>query len=191
MNFLKLFRTHSEYEEEKDRGVELPNVSHCIQEVEVHYEQKTEETRLTLIFNVTNIETQYELFCADATVFPTELEIDGVTIPISDFESTWYDFSTTGQHTVKYKYSDNTVIPSHAFACCSGITKVIIPNCVVSVGVNSDGWVFNGCRNLTDVVFNENTLQNVGGGTFCHCPLNTSVKEKINRLYGQCAVDCD
>ena len=37
MKYLKLFETHSEYEEAKASGLTLPNVSHCIQEAEVHY----------------------------------------------------------------------------------------------------------------------------------------------------------
>jgi hypothetical protein len=36
MEFLRLFKTKSEYEEEKASGLTLPNVSHCIKEEE-HY----------------------------------------------------------------------------------------------------------------------------------------------------------
>ena len=32
MEFLRLFKTHAEYEEEKASGLTLPNVSHCIKE---------------------------------------------------------------------------------------------------------------------------------------------------------------
>lgn len=35
--YLKLFENHTQYEEEKESGLVLPNVSHCIQEAEVHY----------------------------------------------------------------------------------------------------------------------------------------------------------
>ena len=37
MYYLKLFQNHTEYEEAKTSGLELPNVSHCINEAEVHY----------------------------------------------------------------------------------------------------------------------------------------------------------
>ena len=37
MIYLKLFNSHSDYEEYEASGMILPNVSHCIQEVEVHY----------------------------------------------------------------------------------------------------------------------------------------------------------
>ena len=41
MKYLKLFKTHSEYEEAKASGLTLSNVSHCIQEAEVHYNHWT------------------------------------------------------------------------------------------------------------------------------------------------------
>ena len=37
MKYLKLFKNHAEYEEARQNLV-LPNVSHCIQEIEVHYD---------------------------------------------------------------------------------------------------------------------------------------------------------
>lgn len=37
MKYLKLFENHSQYEDYVASGLTLPNVSHCIQEIEVHY----------------------------------------------------------------------------------------------------------------------------------------------------------
>ena len=47
MKHLKLFSTHSGYTEFIDGGgVKLPNVSHCIQENEVHYSSNIESFRI-------------------------------------------------------------------------------------------------------------------------------------------------
>ena len=45
MYYLKLFQNHSEYEAEKTSGLELPNVSHCINEAEVHYNPITDYSK--------------------------------------------------------------------------------------------------------------------------------------------------
>ena len=37
MKYLKLFENHRQYEDYAASGLTLPNVSHCIQEIEVHY----------------------------------------------------------------------------------------------------------------------------------------------------------
>ena len=36
MKYLKLFKNHSQYEDYVASGLTLPNMSHCIQEVEMH-----------------------------------------------------------------------------------------------------------------------------------------------------------
>ena len=158
---------------------------------------KPEETRLTCIFNIEDTENQYQLHnpSNNLEIFPIEIEIDGVVVPISELRENYfrYRFSKTGQHVVKYTYEDNTFIPYAAFYDCIGITKVIIPDCVVSIGGQQGygGWSFNHCTNLIDVVFNKDTLKYIGGGTFCHCPLNEELRQVLIDLYGQSCVECD
>ena len=157
---------------------------------------KPEETRLTCIFNIEDTENQYQLHSPSdyLEMFPIEIEIDGVVVPISELRENYfyYKFSKTGQHIVKYTYEDNTFIPYAAFHSCIGITKVIIPDCVVSIGGQQNGgWTFTNCTNLTDVVFNKDTLKYIGGGTFCHCPLNEELRQILIDLYGQSCIECD
>jgi hypothetical protein len=136
---------------------------------------------LTCIFNIEDAENWYRLCDESETLLisPIEIEIDGVVVPISELRENYfrYKFSKTGQHIVKYTYEDNTTIPYSAFYDCEGMTKVINHDCVINIGQQGyGGWVFNHCTNLTDVVFNKDTLKYIGGGTFCHCPLNEELR---------------
>ena len=50
--YIKLFKNHAEYEEARQNLI-LPNVSHCIQEVEVHYNPWV-ETKVVGKYKVTS-----------------------------------------------------------------------------------------------------------------------------------------
>ena len=183
MKYLKKFENHASYEEARQNLI-LPNVSLCEQENEVHYNPVVNETRLTLTYNVEDSEGWCHLYNSNAVILPIGVEIDGTAVSFSDIDYGWYQFSTTGQHTVKIEYQDNTFIPYQAFQECADIVEVIIPDCVVSVGQTGyGGWVFNHCTSLTNVVFNENTLQTVSSGSFCACPLNNEVETRLESLY--------
>ena len=65
-----------------------------------------------------------------------------------------------------------TRIGSSAFHSCSGLTSVVIPNSVTSIG---DYYTFLGCSGLTSVVI-PNSVTNIGNQTFAHCSGLTSVE---------------
>lgn len=51
--YLKLFENHAQYEEYiSGKGAVIPNVSHCIQEVEVHYKPKKDYAAMYLTFEI-------------------------------------------------------------------------------------------------------------------------------------------
>ena len=84
------------------------------------------------------------------------------------------------------KYSGSIVIPSvvtyngeeysvtsigiDAFAWCSGLTSVTIPNSVTSIGIEA----FHGCSGLTSVTI-PNSVTSIGGAAFYGCTGLTSV----------------
>ena len=151
-----------------------PNVSHCIQENEVHYNPI--ETRLIVNYNVTNasewtkLYNYYDVETTGSLIFD-KVEVDGIEVPIADLDAHEgeYPFSV-GEHTVKYTLIDPTFIESSVFNRCSGLTSVTIPNSVTSIG----DFAFGDCTGLTFVAI-PNSVTSIGGSAFGGCTGLTSV----------------
>ncbi len=165
MKYLKLFTTHSDYDTVKS-SLDKPNVSHCINENEVHYNPWV-ETRLIATFNITDTSSATSIIGSSATSQFSEIEIDDIVQP-SVVNS--YTFDTTGEHIVKYTLSDSTNIGSGAFLSCINLTSIIIPNCVTSIS----NTVFAGCTGLTSVTI-PNSVTSIGNYVFQNCTNLTNV----------------
>ena len=78
--YLKLFENHTQYETyTASTEFITPNVSHCIQEVHVHYNPYIEpETRVVAKYNVTSTSTTTNIGYYDYITGFTAIEIDGV-----------------------------------------------------------------------------------------------------------------
>ena len=57
-----------------------------------------------------------------------------------------------------------TYIGNHAFANCSGLTKIGIPNSVKTIG----RYAFANCSNLTEIIIPD-TVESIGEGAFEKC----------------------
>ena len=114
----------------------------------------------------------------------TNVEIDGVDVPIADLDaaSGQTQFSV-GEHTVKYTLKDPTFIgaefdkqtgmptrTSAAFNGCVNITSIEIPKSVTSIG----GSAFFECTGLTSVTI-PNSVTSIGSESFRGCSSLTSV----------------
>lgn len=163
MRKLRLFKTHSDYDEYiNGQGVVYPNVCRCRDNNDVHYNPL--KTIVTAKF-VGNGEQQCLYYFYDdddpqygrsgATSF-YEIKIDGEKVNISDIDNNrgLYTFSE-GEHTVQYRLketkkiksalflgsdmteftiSDNiNTIDAGAFFRCYSLTSVTIPNCVKEI----------------------------------------------------------
>ncbi len=165
MEYLKLFQNHTEYESfvSGDTMVK-PNVSHCVQENEVHYNPWT-DPRLIVKYNVTDTSNQTKL--SNSTSDFSAMEIDGVEQPNV---ITSYTFNTTGEHIVKYTLVDDTTIENWSLSSNSSITSVIIPNSVTTIGENA----FSDCSGLTSVTIPD-SVTSIGRDGFSYCGSLTSV----------------
>ena len=189
MKYLKLFNTHAEYEEARQNLV-LPNVSHCIQEVEVHYNPFV-ETRVVCKYNVTStseptaLRTNY-----DQNVFKS-MEIDGVML---DELVTAYTFDSTGVHTVKYELYDETKLGNNAPTFYnSNLIEATIPSSVTSIGnlafylctslssctigsgvISISNQAFQDCSGLTSIDI-PNSVTSIGERAFERCSRLTSI----------------
>lgn len=161
MRNLRLFKTHSDYDEYiNGQGVVYPNVCRCRDNNDVHYNPL--RTIVTAKF-VGNGEQQHLYYfynnpqhgISGANSF-YEIKIDGEKVNISDIDNNrgLYTFSE-GEHTVQYRLKDTKKIKSGlffnsdmtefiisnnintieegAFFRCYSLTSVTIPNCVKEI----------------------------------------------------------
>lgn len=132
MIYLRKFDNHAAYEAAESSLI-LPNVSLCVQENEVHYKPltpptPTAETRVVAIFNVEYTDDPIQILGVDTNI--SSIEIDGTELPSVVSE---YEFSTTGEHTVKYTLIDPTTISGDTFIDCYRLASIYIPDSITSV----------------------------------------------------------
>ena len=137
--FIKLFNTTAEYNAytADTENFILPNVSLTVDNNTVHYNPYVPpETRVVAKFNVTDTSNPTPIGCENYISGFSEIEIDGV---VQTAVTSAYTFDTVGEHTVKYTLTDQTSIGRSAFADCSSLTSIEIPNGVTSIGVVAFG----------------------------------------------------
>ena len=161
--FLKNFNNHSEYEAYTADTVNfiLPNVSICILENDVHYNPYVEpaETRVVAKFNVTDISNPTKI--ANKVESFSFIEIDGVE---QSTVMSAYTFSTTGEHIVKYGLTVSASIENYAFASCSNLISITIPD----IATNFGNGIFAYCISLTSCTIGNNVIS-IGDNTFLEC----------------------
>lgn len=131
-----------------DTNKDYPNVSYIVASDEVKYGT---DPRVVCIYNVTDTSAATKLL--NKTVNISDMIIDGVQQPSV---VTSYQFSTTGEHIVKYGLTNNTIISGNnyqyaVFQECTTLIKVTIPSSVTQIGHSS----FYNNTNLTK--FNSST----------------------------------
>jgi hypothetical protein len=167
-----------------------PNVSHCVQENEVHYNPLIIPI-LIATYNVDDTSQPILLYAepknnpyfTKVMVDSTEVELLGEEI--DNHIVYGYHFATTGEHTVEYTLNDPTAIGEMVFISCEALTNVIIPDGVITIGDRA----FNSCRNLTLVAI-PSSVTSIGDSAFCHCPLDAASKEAVEAI-NQKATMCE
>ena len=164
--YIKLFENHAQYTAyTASTEFITPNVSHCKEEVEVHYNPWVAETRLVAVLNVNNTSYPTPLMYHNKENEFTEIEIDGVVQPSV---VSAYTFDTIGEHTVKYTLADPTSIGRDTFASGFSFTSIVIPNSVTSIGSSA----FFACTNLTSINI-PSGVTSIGENAFNDCSLSS------------------
>ena len=167
--YLKQFETHSAYNTYiNGQDKILPNVSYCVDNDEVHFNPYT-DPKLVCKYNITDISSPTELRSESEPNMFKSMEIDGVLL---DSLVTNYQFSTTGEHTVKYELYDETKVGNNEslFYSITTLSSVSIPNSVTSIGDSA----FYNCRGLTSITIG-NSVTTIGFGVFSGCVGLTSI----------------
>ncbi len=178
MKYLKKFNTHAEYEL---ATLDLPNVSLCVQENEVHYNPK--ETKLVCKYYVEDTsvpiilcfnEAAYRAPSMDLDVF-SEMEIDGV---VQSQVVSSYQFDTEGEHIVKYTLSDPTYFGA-IFYGVEDLKEVIIPDTVTTLEYES----FGNCYNLPKIKL-SNSITEIDSEAFkaCYALNSITLPETLTEL---------
>ena len=151
--YIKNFENHAAYIAAKS-GLMLPNVSLCVQENEVHYNQWY-ETKIVAKFNISDISTDYLLLAQSGDNYIKSMEIDGEKQQSLVYRHT---FDSVGEHIVKYELKD----PESIGRCLAGVdfSSIYIPKTITSFLDNS----FRGCG-LTSITFNSSVVS-IGDSAF-------------------------
>lgn len=176
MKYIKKFPQHSNYQAfiSGGGGVDLPNVSYCENENEVHYNPIQSNNEIWYTSSNGNIVT----LSFDSTTPFLDAEENDIAIVSNTYEN--------GKGVIKlekdcyqlggYVFSNCTTLKSitipnsvtsigqSAFSSCSNLINITIPNSVTSIGTNA----FNNCRSLTSITI-PNLVRFIEGNAFYNC----------------------
>lgn len=166
--YLKKFSTDSARTEyEGSENYLEPYVSYVEGDNTVHY-NKFVETKLVVYYDIQDISAPTTIFSNyDNSV--KSIEVDGELL---DSVVTTYQFSTTGEHIVKFEFNDQTTVGNNAplFNDLTTIKRVVIPNTFTAIGENA----FYCCKSLTNVTIPD-SVTSIGVSAFYTCSGLTSI----------------
>ena len=155
--FLKRFNTHSEYVEYiLSNSVARPNISYCYNNRDVHYNTKSKNNKLTVIYNVETAGERVKMFKEVSNL--TSVIINGNTLTEPEFNiltsETMYQFSMGGKNVVEYILEDASAVGSKTsegygpwFCDTPAIIDIEIP-----YGTNKIcGSAFGNCQSLSSI----------------------------------------
>ena len=120
---------------------------------------------ITCTYNITTTTSKTKILNSAYPFY--RMYIDGVEVPISKS----YKFSTTGEHTVRFTLTKNSIINDEAFFGCYALTSVEISGCVGAIGRNA----FKSCTALTSVTIGSG-VTSIGNNAFQNCQNLTSIE---------------
>lgn len=199
--YIKKFANHSAYQTFVQGGEPnfiKPNVSHCVQEGDVHYNRILQP--LTITYNANSVDAQYGLFLYNydngedveynrhgVDEFES-IEINGTALNISDLDnnSGRYTPSSAGTFECKFVLKDSSTILSRMFMGCERIVSVNIPNGVTSIGEHA----FQANNSLLTTVTLPSSVNSIGDYAFCSDSLDQASYNAIRAINTNAVVGC-
>ena len=159
MKYLKLFPQESDYQVFiTGGGVELPNVSYCENENEVHY-----NPLIQLNNEIWYTSSNGKIVEPSSDSTAPFLDANGNNIPIV---SNTYE---NGKGVIKLE-KDCYKLGNYAFNGRYSLTGITIPDSVTSIGNNA----FTLCYSLTGITI-PNSITSIGNSAFSYCSKLTSI----------------
>ena len=181
-NFIKKYDSVSQYNSDSEK--QYPNISYIEATGELKW---MKAIQFETVYTVDDASQPVTLFNDNGAI--TGMEVDGNEVPLTTF----YTFSTTGEHVVKYSLDDNAYLGSgtftgitaltdftfpptvqdtgyETFKGCTGLTSVTIPATVIGITESS----FENCTNLSSVTI-EYGVQTIGQAAFKGCTSLTGI----------------
>ena len=173
--YLKLFETHQEYEAYLGGGeMILPNVSHCIDVNDVHYNPLVDETKIVAKFNISDDSSPTTIYFYNNSYDPRlgipithgvdkfdSVEVDGLEISLEDIDNAEGKYNLSiGNHTVKYALKNPSIIHDYAFYEMN-MVSLFLPNGITDIRLCAFAW----CENLNNITL-PNTLTYIGEESF-------------------------
>ena len=175
MDYLKLFQTHQEYEAFVSGGTMVkPNVSHCVEENEVHYNPLPDETKIVAKFNISDDSSPTTIYFYNNSYDPRlgipitrgvdkfdSVEVDGLEISLADVDNAEGQYNLSiGNHTVKYVLKNPSTIHDYAF-CDMNMVSLFLPSGITNIRL----CAFSNCANLSKITLPD-TLTFIGEESF-------------------------
>ena len=186
-----------------DTNKDYPNVSYLVDEDEVKWVK--DDPLLVVIYNVTSTSSATELIKSSYYKCIDKQYIDGIE---QQTVRTSYIFRTLGEHTVKYRLTQNylyksiffnlqnikevqipnnvTTIQENCFASCGNLTKIKLPVNLTTVEKN----IFANSSNLTDVKLPK-TLTSISDQMFRQTAItNIIIPESVTSIGYYAFINC-
>ena len=190
--YIKKFANHSAYQTFVQGGEPnfiKPNVSHCVQEGDVHYNPIAQP--MVCVLKVEDYQLQngaklYDINNITAATFFSKIEVDNVEVSLASLDSNSgrYVFSTTGNHTIKYYFDGTVSIPAIGFDDVNFLS-ISIPSCVTSIGQ----YAFSSNEYLETVTLPNNSIT-ISDVSFCNDSLDNASINAINAINPNALMSC-
>ena len=123
---------------------------------------KPSSPNLVCTYNVIDISRETKIAGSYAYNYFTSMIVDGVEMELD----TYYQFNTTGLHTVEFILYSPTNIGNAVFQDCSALTEIIIPDSATSIGY----YMFQYCTGLTSITCLAPTAPSLDFSAFSNVP---------------------
>lgn len=154
----------------RDRMIKaIQDLYECVQEIqEILDPPPPPETKLVCYYNIQDISSATTVLTNYGNAVST-MEVDGTVL---DNVSTTYQFTSTGEHIIKYAFTNEDTIGGSGplFNTIPTLTKVIIPDTFTTI----NAYAVLSCANLESVVIG-NGITTIGKQAFTSCTSLASV----------------
>jgi hypothetical protein len=130
----------------------------------------TEDDRIVAIFRKVDNQGNNSIIGMYVADYIDEIEIDGVKQESIQQSVTL----SQGNHVIKYKLKNNTVLPENMFSGCSNLISVTLPSTITKILATA----FSSCEKLTSININNNLgdkITFIGNDAFYYCKLLASI----------------